>query len=202
MFILAYKKNIKQLFGGEIMKEEEIEREVGIVAKIIELERLNGVTSDQVESLLQPISVESIAKAFELCQEKLRSTILYTDSVRRSANVQRTSEWAEKAKEAQREVEEWSERKEHARRILIATMEKWDEGKLAEVALGKDGPTLAKFAFKVLVQKMGELPVDELKKITTEGTKEPIIMRAALDAQVENARITEIQKELGLRSSF
>lgn len=184
------------------MKEEEIEREVGIVAKIIELERLNGVTSDQVESLLQPISVESIAKAFELCQEKLRSTILDTDSVRRSANVQRTSEWAEKAKEAQREVEKWSERKEYARRILLTTLRKWDNSKLAEAALGKNGPTIAKFAFKVLVQKVGELPVDELIKITTERTQEPIIMRAALDAQVEIARITEIQKELGLRPSF
>ena len=184
------------------MKEEEIEKEVGIVAKIINLERLNGVTSDQVESLLQPISVESIAKTFELCQEELRSTILNTDSVRRSANLERTSEWAEKAKKAQREVEEWSERKEYARRILLATLRKWDNSKLAEAALGKDSPTIAKFAFKVLVRKMGELPIEELEKITTEKTKEPIIIRAAMDAQVEIAMITEIKKELGLEPSF
>jgi len=180
------------------MDEEAIKKEVGIVAKIIDLERLEGATPDQIQSFLQPIAVGSITKTFELCQEKLRSAILETDSVRRSANIQRTSKWAERAREAQREVEEWSERKEYARRILLATLRKWDKSKLAEAALGKDGPTLAKFTFEVLVRKMGELPADELQKITTEGTKEPIVMRAALEAQVEIARINELRKELGL----
>jgi len=186
-----------QLFGGEIM-EEQIEKEVGIVAKIIDLERLEGATPDQIRSFLQPIAIESITKTFEFCQEKLRSTILNTDSIRISANVQRTSEWAERAREAQREVEEWSERKEYARKILLATLRKWDNSKLAEAALGKGGSTIAKFAFKVLVRKMGELSADELAKITTEKTQEPIIIEAALDAQVEITTIDELRKELGL----
>ena len=181
------------------MNEEEIKKEVGTIERVIALERCNGATANEIQSIFQPMRIESIVRFIERCSSNIRWAILDAESLTTTENVVgRSPEKSEKVTKELERAETWEGAKETAKRLLLEAMTKWSYTNLAEVALGKKGSDVAKFAFAALVQKMRGLPSIELKRITTEKNEDPIMIRAALDAQVELATANKFRKELGL----